>query len=169
MAQQIYFEDIHPGDQIPPLGPQVWDTPDIVRFSSAVENYEHLHQDRKWAREHGFPDTLINGPIKNSMLSIMLTNWIGPGGFLRKLTCRHAGMDVPMNALTATGVVRGCTVGSDGLGYVDCDVQVTNQKGVATCIGSAVAVLPRRNGPGIPLSFAVPEDLLSLPSVHPAT
>ncbi len=162
MAQQLYFEDVHSGDQIPSLGPQVWDTTDIVRFSSAVENYEHLHQDRKWARGHNFPDTLINGPVKNSMLAIMLTNWIGPDGFLKRLTCRHAGMDVPMNGLTATGAVRSSYVGTDGLGYVECDVQVANQSGQVTCPGSALVVLPRRNGPKVPLAFPVPEDLLTL-------
>lgn len=150
---QRYFEDVTAGEEITPLGPTTWDTPDIVRFTGAVENYEHLHHDRKWTREHGFPDTLVNGPIKNALLSIMLTDWIGPGGFLKKLSCQHRGMDVPMDELAVTGTITDAYVGDDGLGYVECDVRVANQKGEVTCPGRATVILPRREGPPVPLAF----------------
>ena len=156
-ANQVYFEDVEVGHQIPPLGPVVWDTPDILRFTSAVELYEHLHHDRRLVKEQGFPDTLINGPIKNSMLSMMLTDWIGPGGFLKKLSAQHRGMDTPANALTATGMVTDVYTGEDGLCYVECDIKVTNQNGDVTCPGRAVVILPKRDGFPVPITLPEPD------------
>ena len=80
---KLFYEEVNIGDEIPNLGPLTWNTTDIVRFSSAVENYEPLHQARDWARSKGYKDTLINGPIRTSMLHNMLINWIGDDGFLK--------------------------------------------------------------------------------------
>ena len=40
---KLFYEEVNIGDEIPNLGPLTWNTTDIVRFSSAVENYEPLH------------------------------------------------------------------------------------------------------------------------------
>ena len=68
---KLFYEEVNVGDQIPELGPLTWNTTDIIRFSSAVENYEPLHQARAWARSQGYKATLINGPIRTSMLHNM--------------------------------------------------------------------------------------------------
>lgn len=155
MANQVYFEEVQEGMEIPRFDRGVIDMPDIVRFSSAVENYEKLHQDYKWCLEHGFPDVIINGPIKQAMLTTLLTNWIGEGGFLRKLGAQHRGMDVPGNSLVATGKVTR-KYEQDGLGYVELEVKVENQKGEITCPGTATVILPKRGGAPVPTVFAPP-------------
>jgi acyl dehydratase len=152
---QVYFDDIAEGMNVPPFERGVVEMPDIIRFTTSIENHEYLHQDYKWCVEHGYPDVLVNGPLKNSMLSVMLTNWIGEGGFLKKLGCQHRGMDIPGNTLTATGTVTR-KYEQDGLGYVDLDVKVENQRGEATCIGTATVILPRRTGPAVPTAFPTP-------------
>jgi acyl dehydratase len=142
--------------EIPPFERGVLEMPDVIRFSSSVENYEQLHQDYQWCIEHGYPDVIFNGPIKNSMLAVMLTNWMGEGGFLKKLGCQHRGMDIPGNSLTASGVVTN-KYEKDGLGYVECEVKVENQKGEVTCPGTATVILPKRDGPPVPIVFPEPE------------
>ena len=154
---QLYFEDVQDGMELPSFVQGPVETPDIVRFSAAVENFEQLHHDYRWCVEHGFPDVLINGPIKQAMLTTMLTNWIGEGGFLKKLGCQHRGMDVPGNTLTARGRVAN-KYEKDGLGYVECEVWVDNQNGDITCPGTATAILPRSKGPALPIEFPVPSE-----------
>jgi acyl dehydratase len=155
MADQVYFEDVTVGMEIPPLERGVLGIRDVIRFDAAVENYERLHQDYKWCIENGYPDVIFNGPIKNALLATMLTNWIGEGGWLKKLGCQHRGMDVPGNSLTATGQVTK-TYEEDGMGFVELDVKVTNQNGEVTCPGTAVVILPLRGGKTIPTVFPEP-------------
>jgi acyl dehydratase len=155
MADQVYFDDVTEGMEIPKFERGVVEMPDVIRFSSSIENYERLHQDYKWCLEHGYPDVILNGPIKNSALAVMLTNWIGDGGFLKKLGCQHRGMDLPGNTLTASGVVTK-KYEQDGLGYVELDVKVTNQKDEVTCPGTATVVLPIRGGKPVPIVFPEP-------------
>jgi len=154
---QVYYEDVQEGMDIPHFDRGPIETPDILRFSEAVENFERLHHDYKWCIENGFPDVLVNGPIKQAMLSTMLTTWIGGGGFLKKLACQHRGMDVPGNSLTARGKVTKKHE-EDGLGYVECDVWVENQNAERTCYGAALVVLPLRSGTQVPIEFPVPSE-----------
>jgi len=155
MTEQVYFEDVKEGLEIPPFERGVVQMRDVIRFDAAVENYERLHQDYKWCLENGYPDVIFNGPIKNACLATMLTNWIGDGGWLKKLGCQHRGMDLPGNTLTATGVVTK-TYEQDGMGFVDLDVKVTNQLGEVTCPGTATVILPKRDGVPVPTVFPVP-------------
>jgi len=155
MADQVYFDDVKEGMEIPPFNRGAIDIRGVIRFDAAVENYERLHQDYKWCIENKYPDVIFNGPLKNATLVTMVTNWMGDGGWLKKLGCQHRGMDVPGNELTATGVVTK-TYEQDGLGYVELDIKVTNQTGEVTCPGTATVILPKRNGPPVPTVFPEP-------------
>ena len=156
---KLFYEEVNVGDQIPELGPLTWNTTDIIRFSSAVENYEPLHQARDWARSKGYKDTLINGPIRTSMLHNMLINWIGDDGFLKKLSCQQRAMDHPGYTLIAKGSVVNRFIGEDGLGYIECDIHIENQEGIITAPGKATVVLPTNENPNVPESFELPKSL----------
>ena len=153
--KRLDFEDVEVGAEVPPLVRGPLDTPDIVRFSAAVENFEKLHHNAQWCKENGFPDMLVNGPLRQAYLASLLTEWIGESGFLKKLACSHRGMDLPGNTLTAKGRVTR-KYEKDGLGLVECEVWVENQKGEITCPGTATVVLPRRGGPPAPIEYPAP-------------
>jgi acyl dehydratase len=156
MAEQLYFEDVQEGMEIPPLVHGPVGTEEIVRFSSAVENFEPLHHDYLWCKERGFQNILINGPLKQAFLASLMTGWIGEGGFLKKLACSHRGMDYPGNTLTAKGRVTRKYIEND-LGYVECEIWIENQNGERTCPGSAIAILPQRGKEPIPLEYEPPK------------
>lgn len=155
MAGQIYWDDVSEGMQIPPFKRGPLEMPQIIKFSSAVENYEKLHQDYKWCIEQGYADVVMNGPIKNALLAVMLTNWMGEEGFLKRLGCQHRAMDFPGHTLVASGKVAKKYI-NDGLGYVDLDVKVENQKGEISCPGTATVILPIRGGKPVPIVFPGP-------------
>ena len=109
-----------------------------------------MHQARDWARSKGYKDTLINGPIRTSMLHNMLINWIGDDGFLKKLSCQQRAVDHPGHTLVAKGSVVNRYIGEDGLG---------NQEGVITAPGKATVVLPTNENPNVPEFFELPKSL----------
>jgi acyl dehydratase len=150
-----YWDDVEEGMELPAIHRGPIGTEEIVRFSAAVENYEQLHHDYRWVTEHGFADIPINGPLKYAILATLMTEWIGEDGFLKKVACSHRGMDHPGHTLTAKGKVTGKRI-EGGLGYVDCEIWIENQKGEITSPGSATAVLPMRGEGQVPLEYPVP-------------
>ena len=157
-ARPLAFDEVEVGTELPPnaYGPVTSEM--VVRFSAAVENYEALHHDFLWCREHGFPNVLINGPLKQGLLGTYLAQLAGEEGFVRRLRASHRGMDFPGYELTVRGVVTHKEVGPDGLGSVELDVWVENQAGERTCPGSATLVLPRAGGPPVPTAFPCPRE-----------
>ncbi|MBI4338944.1 MAG: MaoC family dehydratase N-terminal domain-containing protein [Chloroflexi bacterium] len=155
-AKPLSFEAVEIEQQLPANEYGAVTSERVVRFSAAVENYEALHHDFLWCREHGFPNVLINGPLKEGLLATYAEQLAGEQGFVRKLSVSHRAMDYPGDILTAKGTVSRKEAGSDGLGYVDVDIWLENQRGERSCPGQATVVLQRRGGPAVPTAFVCP-------------
>jgi acyl dehydratase len=138
-----YFDDVAVGDQLGPRTTGPVTTSHIVRFSTSVETFYPLHHDADWVRERGMPGILIAGPFKHALLVSLVTEWSGPEAFVREADCSHRGIDYPGSTFTATGVVTRVWE-AEGLGHVECEIDLTNDKGERTCHGRVVTVLPRR-------------------------
>lgn len=148
----LIFEDITVGMDIPPIVHGPVGTSEIVRYSTTVENYEPLHHDPDWCRERGLPHILVGGPLKMAMLASLVRRWIGPTGFIRSVSCSHRGMDLPGCTLAASGRVLRKWI-QDGLGYAECEIKVTNDRGQATCLGKAIVIVPLRGQTSIPKAY----------------
>ncbi len=155
--RQTYFEDLEVGMELPLKNWGPLDTVDIVRFGSAVDNYSKLHQDYYWCVENGFPvGTLINGPMRQALLASWLDEIAGEGGFLKKMSIQHRGLDyADGRTLTATGKVTAKRE-EDGLGYVECEIRIENSQGQITCPGTATLILPKRGGRAVPTEYEAP-------------
>src|SRR5258706_4443815 len=90
MNQAIFFDDVAVGDVIPPRDHGPLTIVDTVRWAGLQENCQHLHYDRDHVREHSCLRTFIaSGAYRQALLIRMLTDWIGPHGWLRQITIRH--------------------------------------------------------------------------------
>lgn len=90
MNQAIFFDDVVVGDVIPPreFGPLT--IVDTVRWAGLQENWQHLHYDRDHVRQHnGLRTFIASGAYRQALLIRMLTDWIGPRGWLKKISLRH--------------------------------------------------------------------------------
>ena len=88
--QEIYFDDINVGDPIPSREYGPLTIVDTVRWAGLQENTQHLHYDRDHVREHnGLPTFIASGAYRQALLIRTLTDWIGPRGWLRKISVRH--------------------------------------------------------------------------------
>ena len=143
MSQQVYFEDVREGTELPTLRKDPT-TQQLVMYAGASGDYYQIHYDQGYARGNGLPDVILHGALKNAFLGQLMTDWVGEHGSLKKLTVQYRGMDVPGSPILAKGVVT--KKGEGGENTVECDIWLENADGEKTTPGSAVVTLPSRNG-----------------------
>ena len=143
MSEQVYFEDVEEGSEIPTLEKNPT-TQQLVKYAGASGDYYQIHYDQGFAKANGLPDVILHGALKNAFLGHLMTDWVGQHGTLRKLSAQYRGMDVPGTPIYAKGVVTKKYVES-GVNLVECDIWLENHKGEKTTPGSAVVALPSRS------------------------
>jgi acyl dehydratase len=147
------FDDVSVGDELSPLVRGPMTTVHLMRWSAAIENWHRIHYDQKFATEHDhLPALLVNGSWKQHFLVQAVRQWLGPKGWLAKISFQFRAMDVVGSTLTAWGTVTDTEV-RDGLGIVVCEIGIRNENGDESTPGRAVGVLPLRGGPDVPYPF----------------
>ena len=139
MAEQVDFEDVEEGTELPTLRKDPT-TQQLVMYAGASGDYYQIHYDRQFALGNGLPDVILHGALKNAFLGQLMTDWIGEQGRLARLSVQYRGMDVPGTPIFAKGVVT--RKGEDG--EVECDIWLENAEGKRTTPGSAAVVMPSR-------------------------
>ncbi len=147
------FEDTSEGDALGPerYGPMT--IMHLVRWASALENWHRIHYDTPFCVEHeGLPAPIVNGTWKQQAIAQLLKEWAGRRGWVRKIHFEFRGMDRVGEVLVVQGRVVG-RAASGSMGEARCALEVVNGSGVATTLGEAAVVLPRRGGPDVPYPF----------------
>ena len=141
-TQQVYFEDVHEGDEIPLLR-KACTLQQLVMWAGASGDFYPIHFDPDFARGVGLDGVIVHGGLKHAFLGQLLHDWIAPGGSIRRFGCQFRGMDYPGQELLCRGAVTR-KYEQDGQALVDLDVWIENASGGRTTPGSATVVLPRR-------------------------
>jgi acyl dehydratase len=144
MDRQIFFDDVSVGDLIPPrqFGPLT--IVDTVRWAGLQENWQHLHYDRDHVRQHnGLRTFIASGAYRQALLMRMLTDWIGPCGWLKKIGIRHTYSTFEGDLMRFAGKIR--EKSADSLeNWILCDLEGTNQENRQILIGHCTLILPCR-------------------------
>ncbi len=143
MAEQVYFEDVEEGMDIPTLRKDPT-TQQLVMYAGASGDYYQIHYDLPYAKNNGLPDVILHGALKNAFLGQVMTDWIGEWGSLKKLSVQYRGMDVPGTPVFAKGVVKK-KYQQDDENIVECEIWLETNEGKRTTPGYAVAALPERS------------------------
>ena len=155
-TEQVYFDDVAAGMDIPSLVKGPMSQAHVMRWSSSQENWHRIHYDHPFALDHEkLPDVVINGSWKQQVMAQLIKDWVGLGGWLWKISFQHRSMNVPGDTLTAWGKVTS-TYEQDGLGIVELEIGMRNQEAVEACPGKTTAVLPIRGGRPVPYPFVRP-------------
>ena len=85
MAEQIYFEDVEEGSEIPTLRKDPT-TQQLVKYAGASGDYYQNHYDKGLALNNNLPDVILHGALKNAFLGQLMTDFAGLGGELKKLS-----------------------------------------------------------------------------------
>jgi len=141
---QLFYDDVQPGDELPPLTVTVDET-QMFFFSAATYNGHRIHYDKQWARDvEGYDDVLVQGPLQAALLARAITDWIGGRGRLVEYAVQNRGVAFPGQPLTFGGTVTAKRVDGDR-GLVDLDIAGRRDAEVLMP-GTATVELPRREG-----------------------
>jgi len=142
MANQVYFEDVNVGAEIPKLVKNCT-TQQLVMWATGSGDMYQIHYDKDFAAGNGLPGVIVHGALKNAFLGQLLHDWIGDEGKIKKYNCQYRGMDVPGQDITCRGVVTAKRQ-EDGKNLVDLDIWTEKPDGEKTSPGKATVILPSR-------------------------
>lgn len=141
---QLFYDDVEPGDELPPLIVAVDET-QMFFFSAATYNGHRIHYDKQWARDvEGYDDVLVQGPLQAALLARAITDWIGGRGRLVEYSVQNRGVAFPGQPLTFGGTVTAMRL-DGGRGLVDLEIAGRRDAEVLMP-GTAIVELPRREG-----------------------
>ncbi len=136
----LRFDDIKEGDALPELRK----TPtlqNLVKYSAGGGDFNPLHHDYNFPQAKQIGSIIVHGRFKYASLGELVSNWVGHGGRIRKISCQYKGMDLPDKEFVCRGVVRKKST-EGGQKVVEVDVWTENAEGKKTTPGSAVVVFP---------------------------
>ena len=142
MAEQLYYEDVTEGMEIPPLEKAVTSR-SLVMYCAAYEDYAEIHHDKDAAQQAGFPRAVVPGLFTSAFLAQLLTNWITPEGSVKRLQASYRRPHFAGETVVCKGRVAAMRAeGEERL--VECEIWTENAEGETTTTGSAVVALPSR-------------------------
>src|ERR1700741_5389849 len=94
--KQIYFEDVEPGSEIPPLEKNPT-TQQLVKYAGASGDFYQIHYDKDFALKNQRAGVILHGSFKNAFLGQLMTDFAGERGWLRKLSVQYPGKDQPVS------------------------------------------------------------------------
>ncbi len=143
MANNVYFEDVNVGEDIPSWTRQT-DLMHWNRYAAVNDEFVYIHMDdeagRAGANEQG---AFGMGNLRYAYLLNMLRDWAGDEVEIRELGVQFRAINQKNDVLTCVGTVTEKTV-ENGEHLVKIDTNVVNQDGSATCPGHAIVVLPSK-------------------------
>jgi len=142
MSNQLYFEDVTEGMDIPTLSKYPGNG-QLVMWAGASDDYNEIHFNKEMAQAMGMPGIIVHGWLTTSFLCQMLTDWIGDKGKLKKVNVKYQGMLFPNEELFCKGkVLKKYVQNSEHL--MDCEIWAENSKGEKTTPGNAIVLLPSK-------------------------
>ncbi|MCJ7810687.1 MAG: dehydratase [Dehalococcoidia bacterium] len=142
MAEQVYYEDVNVGDEIPKLVKNCT-TQQLVMWATGSGDMYPIHYDKDFAASSGLPGIIVHGALKNAFLGQMLHDWVGEKGQIKTYGCQYRGMDVPNEDIICRAVVTK-KAQDGGLNLVELDIWTEKASGEKTSPGKATVVLPSR-------------------------
>jgi len=139
MQSKLRFEEITEKMTLPDFQIKT-DSKLSAMWAAASGDFDPIHYDHDYAKEHKLPNIIVNGRLKIALLANWLNSLIGPDGRLKRLSVRHQGMDIVGNDVTIKGVI--VSKSNDPVDKsVECEIWMEDHKGNKTATGSATLSL----------------------------
>ena len=143
--EQLYFDDVEVGSEIPPLTKGAYTVMTMAKFAALHGDFFPSHYDNKWAMEvDRLPGAIAHGLQITAYLSQLLTDWMGPNGVLKKFASQVRAQTFIGDSLTMKGkVIQKYT--KDNENYLECEVWGEKQDGTVVIRGLGTVALPYRS------------------------
>ena len=144
MANNVYYEDVEIGQEIPAFE-RTTDFMNWNRYAAVNDEFVFVHMDDEVGKAAGQGAAFGMGNLRWAYVINALQDWIGDEAEIRELSMQFRAINHKHDVLSARGIVSAKSV-EDGEHLVTLDINVVNQDGAATAPGTAVVVLPAREG-----------------------
>ena len=142
MAEQVYYEDIEVGGELPSLA-KFPTTMQLVKFAGASGDYYQIHYDQDFARSTGLKGVIVHGWLALSFLGKLVTDWMGEAGTLVKISGSYRGINNVAEDIFCYGKVTK-KYEEEGRNLVRLEIWAENPCGEKTVTGTAVVELPSK-------------------------
>ena len=145
---QPYFDDIDVGDEIE--GAWTAQRAQVLEYialepGGPADDTQGRFTDPVRAKKLGFERPIVPGALSMSVLTRLVTDWMGPAGNLESIDINFRRPVLQEDALRSLGLVIDTEPAEDG-GRVRIDVYFDNDRGERPLQGVAVVRLPARAG-----------------------
>ena len=139
---QVYFDDVEPGDQIGPLvkQPGVEETKAFAELSRLSGRFVS----RDGAEQEGADRMLVSSWQSMGYLAQLITDWMGEAGLLSRFNVSFRRRVEPEDRLECQAVVTDTQVDGER-GVVTLDAFIVNQRGERPLQATAEVALPFRD------------------------
>jgi acyl dehydratase len=142
MAEQVYWDDVEEGQEIPALDEEM-SSQRLVVWAAASGDFYQIHYDDNFAKGNRLPDIIVHGALKGMLVGRVLDEWVGEQGRIVKWGVSYRGMDPARQNIKVWGKVTK-KYEEDGEGRLDLDVGCAQPDGTQTTPGTATVALPKR-------------------------
>ena len=139
---QLRWEDTKVDDEIQGFQLDINPRRAFLQISGSQDWYP-AHFDPAFARKAGHEDIFMNTGFLQAALVRVITDWMGDGGFLRKLYFEMRRQQRPGDTMACRGRVTD-RYRKDGEGWVELEVWAENEREGVTSPGRAWVILPTR-------------------------
>ena len=145
---QPYFDDIDVGDEIE--GAWTARREQVLEYialepGGPADDAQGRFTDPARAKKLGFERPIVPGALSMSVLTRLVTDWMGPEGDLESIDINFRRPVLQEDELRSLGLVIDTEPSGDG-GLVRIDVYFENDRGERPLQGVAVVKLPARDG-----------------------
>ena len=145
---QPYFEDIDVGDEIE--GAWTAQREQVLEYialepGGPADDAQGRFTDPVRAKKLGFERPIVPGALSMSVLTRLVTDWMGPDGDLESIDINFRRPVLQEDALRSLGLIIDTEPSEEG-GRVRIDVYFENDRGERPLQGVAVVRLPSREG-----------------------
>jgi len=105
MTSAVRFQDVHVGQEIPPLA-KVVRREEVKAYADASGDQNPLHQDDAFAKSVGFPGIIAHGMFSMAHLAKALTDWLGDPGALKRMKVQFRAVVFMDETLVAKGRIE---------------------------------------------------------------
>ena len=136
-----FWDDVQVGDVLPSVTLALDSTAMVLQVSGS-QDWSRIHHDLDFAKDSGIPNIFYNTGWTTGLLGRLLTDWMGPSGWVEHIGFQMRGMNAQGSEVTAIGKVVEKRE-EDGKALVDLDINLVNSEAGETTPGKATIRLPR--------------------------
>jgi len=142
VSKQVCWEEVEVGQDIPTLVKSPTHI-QMLMWGGAVDDYNPMHADNKVAERAGYKEPIVFGPLVFSFLVQMVTSWMGPDAWLKKIMVRHNAPAFAGDEIVCRGKITNKYV-KDQEHCVELQIEADYPSTGRGTFGSAVVTLPTK-------------------------